>query len=128
MNKNVKRYIKEISKVIPISSKDKNTFLNIMQEKITEFCNDNETVTYGDIIAEFGKPNEVAASYIEEMETDILIRELDKKRYIKCGISIIILLALFVSLFRTYRLNQLYIEVRDHQPVEVETTIIEETE
>lgn len=128
MNKNVKRYIKEISKVIPISSKDKNTFLNIMQEKITEFCNDNETVTYGDIIAEFGKPNEVAASYIEEMETDILIRELDKKRYIKCGISIIILLALFVSLFRTYRLNQLYIEVRDHQPVEVETTIIEEAE
>jgi len=37
-------------------------------------------VTYQDIIDEFGTPNEVAGSYIENLETEFICRQLNKKK------------------------------------------------
>ena len=70
MNSDIKKYINEIKKIIPINSKDKKDFLKMMEQRILESSNLENKCDYDNIVKEFGKPNEVAASYIEEIDTE----------------------------------------------------------
>lgn len=126
MNNDVKKYLSEIKSMIPFHSKDKVEFLKITEEKLMEFIDSKEDVDYQTIVKEFGKPNEVAASYIEEMDTDCIIKELRKKKYIKILIVVIILTTFIIGAFRIYYLTDLYNEFKDNQPVKYEDIIEEE--
>ena len=108
MNSDIKKYINEIKKIIPINSKDKKDFLKMMEQRILESSNLENKCDYDNIVKEFGKPNEVAASYIEEIDTDTILKILKRKQYIKWLISILIIAIILISIFKIYRLNQLY--------------------
>ena len=58
MNKEIKKYIKYVKKIIPFYSKDKKEFLKLLTQKIIEFSNTQPNCTYQNIIDEFGSPNE----------------------------------------------------------------------
>ena len=62
MNKEIKKYIKYVKKIIPFYSKDKKEFLKLLTQKIIEFSNEHDSCSYQDIVDEFGSPNEVAGS------------------------------------------------------------------
>ena len=83
MNKEIKKYIKYVKKIIPFYSKDKKEFLKLLTQKIIEFSNTHPNFTYQNIIDEFGSPNEVAGSYIESLENDDIIKQLNKKYIFK---------------------------------------------
>ena len=55
----------------------------ITNTKIIEFSNTHPNCTYQNIIDEFGSPNEVAGSYIESLENDDIIKQLNKKYILK---------------------------------------------
>ena len=82
MNKEIKKYIKYVKKIIPFYSKDKKEFLKLLTQKIIEFSNTHPNFTYQNIIDEFGSPNEVAGSYIETLNSDEIIKKLNKKKII----------------------------------------------
>ena len=82
MNSDIKKYINEIKKIIPINSKDKKDFLKMMEQRILESSNLENKCDYDNIVKEFGKPNEVAASYIEEIDTDTILKILKRKQYL----------------------------------------------
>ena len=82
MNKEIKKYIKYVKKIIPFYSKDKKEFLKLLTQKIIEFSNTQPNCTYQNIIDEFGSPNEVAGSYIETLNSDEIIKKLNKKKII----------------------------------------------
>ena len=79
MSNDIKKYIKYVKKIIPIHSKDKKEFIQLLTQKIIEFSNTQPNCTYQNIIDEFGSPNEVAGSYIESLENDDIIKQLNKK-------------------------------------------------
>ena len=83
MNKEIKKYIKYVKKIIPFYSKDKKEFLKLLTQKIIEFSNEHDSCSYQDIVDEFGSPNEVAGSYIESLENDDIIKQLNKKYIFK---------------------------------------------
>ena len=82
MNKEIKKYIKYVKKIIPFYSKDKKEFLKLLTQKIIEFSNEHDSCSYQDIVDEFGSPNEVAGSYIETLNSDEIIKKLNKKKII----------------------------------------------
>ena len=88
MNKEIKKYIKYVKKIIPFYSKDKKEFLKLLTQKIIEFSNTHPNFTYQNIIDEFGSPNEVAGSYIETLNSDEIIKKLNKKKIINIFISV----------------------------------------
>ena len=53
MNKEIKKYIKYVKKIIPFYSKDKKEFLKLLTQKIIEFSNTQPNCTYQNIIDEF---------------------------------------------------------------------------
>ncbi|GFI42100.1 MULTISPECIES: DUF6120 family protein [Bacillota] len=126
MNSDIKKYINEIKKIIPINSKDKKDFLKMMEQRILESSNLENKCDYDNIVKEFGKPNEVAASYIEEIDTDTILKILKRKQYIKWLISILIIAIILISIFKIYRLNQLYEIAKNELDLREELEIIEE--
>ena len=126
MNSDIKKYINEIKKIIPINSKDKKDFLKMMEQRILESSNLENKCDYDNIVKEFGKPNELAASYIEEIDTDTILKILKRKQYIKWLISILIIAIILISIFKIYRLNQLYEIAKNELDLREELEIIEE--
>lgn len=126
MNSDIKRYINDIKKIIPINSKDKKDFLKMMEQRILESSSLENRCDYDNIVKEFGRPNEIAASYIEEIDTDTILKILKRKQYIKWLISILIISVVIISMFKMYRLNQLYETAKNELYLHEETEIIEE--
>ena len=77
MNKEVERYTKYVKKLIPIRSKDKKEFIKLLTEQINEFANEKEHCTYQNIVDEFGTPNEVAGSYIKNLDNNMIMKSLN---------------------------------------------------
>lgn len=125
MDKDISKYMKQVSKMITFSSKDKKEFLSLLEVRIQDFC-ESHSSSYDSIAEEFGTPNEVAASYIENLDTQELLKYLNKRKFMKILTSILVTCIIVVSLFYIYRLNQLYIEVKNSIIVSEETTITEE--
>ena len=112
MNNDIKKYIKYVKKIISIHSKDKKEFIQLLTQKIIEFSNEHDSCSYQDIVDEFGSPNEVAGSYIETLDSDEIIKKLNKKKIINIFISVIIILCISVWGFESYRINQLIDEAK----------------
>ena len=112
MSNDIKKYIKYVKKIIPIHSKDKKEFIQLLTQKIIEFSNEHDSCSYQDIVDEFGSPNEVAGSYIETLNSDEIIKKLNKKKIINIFISVIIILCISVWGFERYRINQLIDEAK----------------
>lgn len=119
MEKEINRYLKEIELIIPLNTKEKKEFISLLRNRILT----SEIINYDELLEHFGKPCEVAASFIENMDTDILIQKLKKKKYVRRLIIIIIICIISVSLFEVFRLNQLYNDFKQQQPIQVETII-----
>ena len=112
MSNDIKKYIKYVKKIISIHSKDKKEFIQLLTQKIIEFSNEHDSCSYQDIVDEFGSPNEVAGSYIETLNSDEIIKKLNKKKIINIFISVIIILCISVWGFERYRINQLIDEAK----------------
>lgn len=108
MNKDSKKFIKYVKRIIPIHSKDKREFILLLTQRIKEFSGDLEQ----DIVNEFGTPNEVAESYIENMESNELIKKLNRKKLFQYFLLTLLILITLLWGFKMYRLNQLYEEAK----------------
>ena len=105
MSNDIKKYIKYVKKIISIHSKDKKEFIQLLTQKIIEFSNEHDSCSYQDIVDEFGSPNEVAGSYIETLDSDEIIKKLNKKKIIN-------IFCISVWGFERYRINQLIDEAK----------------
>ena len=123
MNNDIKKYLKEVKLIIPLNSKEKKEFILMLENRIKE----THLCTYEDIVNELGKSNEVASSFIDDIDTNNLIKSIKRTSIIKKTaliiITIILSCSLIVTTYELYKLNKLYEEVRQHQPVQIKTTI-----
>ena len=120
------KYVKQVKSIISFNSKDKKAFIAMLKKQVIEYCSNNDTCTYEDIVEEFGTPSETAGEYIQSLDSDDLLKQLKKRHFIVALISVCIIAIIAVSLFRTYRLNQLYEEGKSQLNGHYETTIEEE--
>ena len=91
MNKEIKKYIKYVKKIIPFYSKDKKEFLKLLTQKIIEFSN----------------------THIESLENDDIIKQLNKKYIFKTLVTIIIFISIGIWCLEIYHFNKLYQDARD---------------
>lgn len=123
MNNDIKRYLKEVKIIIPLNSKEKQEFILMLENRIKEA----KLTTYQQVVDELGSSNELASSFIDDIDTNTLIKSIKKTNIIRraaiAAILIVLSCTLVVTSYRLYNLNKLYDEVRQQQPVEVETTI-----
>ena len=124
MNKEMKRYLKDIKLLLPIFGKEEKKYYQQLKKHIIKTFN-NQT-SYSEIVEEVGEPYEVVQAYYEEVGIKQFMFRLRLQKYIHYISIVIIATTIVLGLFRIYYLSSLYEEVKNAQPIPVEEIIQEE--
>ncbi len=123
----IKEYLDNCKTLLPMYGKNEKLYIQRMSNRLLEFEEEKNDMNYDDIVNRFGSPASIVNAYIEDLDTAVLIKNIKRTRIIK-KMSVIILMiilscSLIVTAYELHKYNQLCEEVRQHQPVQVETTI-----
>ena len=109
MNKEQKRYLKEIKALLPVYGKYEKRFFHDIKDSIYEL--DAEHITYEMLCLELGRPEDLIVNYYQD--STYLRKQLKRTRSIKEVVLIIVLLAVVISLCRLGFLYSLYLDGKD---------------
>lgn len=70
------RYYQEVRSWLPCSRKLKEPIMSRLQENVRDYLEDHPDADAAQVRAHFGEPEAIAAAYVDEMGTDVLLRDL----------------------------------------------------
>lgn len=120
MNKDVKKYLKDIKLLFPVFSKDEKIYFARLKEQILK---ENDDITYDECIEKYGDPVEIISEYYEEIDTEIIIKKIKKQHLLKKVFIIVICLIMVTFCFKSYLIYKDYRESTS-QRIEIEETSI----
>lgn len=113
----ITQYIKDVKTVLPCYGKQEKAFIKYLKQQLTDYLDQNSSITYEDLIHEFGYPANLIADYYQSIDEDILIHKLKIRKYFYSVIIAGILAVLFVSGLR-YAVIQKIIYDTDHTKIQ----------
>lgn len=111
MNKEQKRYLKEIKALMPVYGKYEKRFFHDIKASICEL--DAEHITYEMLCLEAGSSRRSDRELLPGNDSTYLRKQLKRTRSIKAVVLIIVLLAVVISLCRLGFLYSLYLDGKD---------------
>lgn len=88
-------------------------YLANLSKTIEDYCETEQISSLAEIYQDFGKPQTVIISYLETVDTSLLIKKIQLTKWIKRGLAFFLLLALvFTSVFgiTTYKEYKTFIK------------------
>ena len=82
MNKSVKKYLRRVRGWLPCTRRMKNDIMARIEDSLLSWAQVNPGCTYPEIEAHFGKPEKIAADYVDNLETAELLKNLHIKKKI----------------------------------------------
>lgn len=76
------RYYREVRSWLPCSRKLKESIMSRLHENIRDYLEEHPGADTAQIRAHFGEPDAIAAAYVDEMGTDVPLRDLRIRRKI----------------------------------------------
>lgn len=76
------RYYREVRSWLPCSRKLKDSIMSRLQENVRDYLEEHPDADAAQVRAHFGDPEAIAAAYVDEMGTDVLLRDLRIRRKI----------------------------------------------
>lgn len=120
-SKYIKKYIKELKKILFYSGQSEQLYLKRLQRQMKEYADDSSIVSYENLVRQFGSPQEVAAFYYKNLDEDKLLHRLRFKKYLLRCILFILFCCFFYFLY-----NQALIQkaIKYGETVEVQRIIL----
>lgn len=116
--KKLRRYYWEVNNLLPCNPRIKQTLMDKIKENIDQFLEEYPDADYDVIVQRFGTPQQIAASYLEEMDPqEVLYRLNTRKRIagiVTAGVVLfVVLCGIWVLLFAADVMNSAksYLEV-----------------
>lgn len=81
-NKDMKRYYREVRSLLPGGFRRKRKLMKGLGDSLVRYLEDVEEADYSMIVRHFGTPAQIAVSYMEEMEPQEVLRELNVRKKI----------------------------------------------
>ena len=122
MNKEQKRYLKEIKALLPVYRKCEKRFFRDIKDSISEL--ESENITYEFLCKELGRPEDLIVNYYQEIDSHYLRKQLKRSRIMKITIIVILILAIGLFICRMIFLYNLYLDGKD-AVITHETVVIE---
>lgn len=110
-NKDARRYLREVRALLPGAGKQKRDILNRIEAMVAEYLTENPDADYAGITSRLGAPNQIAASCLEEMDANDLVKKLHIKKRIICiaaaaALAIVMLwVGVILSAWQNYHVN-----------------------
>lgn len=96
-----KQYLRKLRTHIPVQKKRKQEFLNRIHEDVYAYAIEHPAAKYNDYCDRFGKPEEVAISFISEMPYPELYRKLHRGQQLFVTtviLAVVVLLVLYSTI------------------------------
>ncbi|MBR2831616.1 MAG: hypothetical protein IKE57_01675 [Oscillospiraceae bacterium] len=74
--KAVRRYLRQVNKYLPCAAGMRHKLILQLHKGLNAFIHDEPDTNYEKIVAQFGRPEDVAASYVESAGTSEILRSL----------------------------------------------------
>jgi len=92
----MRRYVRQVRSLLPCPAKQKQMIVEDIWENAAVFLQEHPAADYSQIEAHFGTPEQLAVSYVKDMDTGKLLRELRLKKRIMTVIVSSLVIALFI--------------------------------
>lgn len=125
VNKEIKRYLKEIKNLLPVYGRKEKAFVMMIKTSILETYGTESTVGYDMICSEFGSPKEIVISYFAEVNDDELYKRMRFSKMIKIAAIFIVLIVAATAVFKSILLYDSYKKSVD-AIITQEVTVIEQ--
>ena len=86
-NRDTKRYLREVNSWLPCRRKLKTQIVAESTSNVSLFVTENPDSGYNEIVARFGTPQQIASTYVDELETPELLYDLRIKRRIIAAVA-----------------------------------------
>lgn len=116
LQKEIKRYVNNISKQIPKNYPNKRTLMNVLRFNLDDFLSEHPESTMDNIIEEFGSPTKIAASFMEELPEADIVATMQKRRkiftimFVVCFVCFIIFIFILRYVYDWYQNDALILE------------------
>ena len=74
------RYYREVQSWLPCSRRLKEPVMSQLRESVDAYLEQHPGAGAAQVRAHFGEPEAIAAAYVDEMDTDVLLRDLRVRR------------------------------------------------
>lgn len=116
-DKEIRDYYRQIERCLPGSAKAKKRIMDSIRQSVGSYLEENPKADMAGVQSHFGTPNSIAASYVEQMDTEEVIKKFDIKKTvigIVCGALVLSLLmwgaGLLIALIDGHNSESGYIE------------------
>lgn len=92
----LKRYYRTIRSYLPCSRKLKNRILDEIQNSVNGYLEDHPDANISEIETRFGEPKNIAAAYVDDMDTSELLHALRVRRRITTAVVAGVIAALLM--------------------------------
>ena len=93
LNKELKKYYREISKALS-GSKEKKIIVAQIKSSVRQYIQDNTDATFNNIVQKFGSPSEIVEQYYDDNVAKDLSAQLNKHK--KIGLVMVIVFILII--------------------------------
>lgn len=115
MNKDIKKYLKDIKLLFPVFSKDEKSYYKRLEKQILK---ENTDMSYDECVEKYGDPSDIICDYYEEIDTNMIIKKIKKQHLFKKIIILAICLIFITYCFRSYLIYKDIKETRE-SPIEI---------
>lgn len=96
MNKALTQYLRQVRTFLPCGRKAKKTILGKIESSVSACLENDPAMDYAQIQARFGTPQQIALSYVDEMNSAELLRSMRIRKKIITAITAGIVAALLI--------------------------------
>ena len=97
-NRNVRRYLRSVWKLLPCRMNEKRNVICQIRDNLLQFIADAPLVNYETIVDHFGTPKQIVSTYLDEIDTEELMKSLRIKRRIFRLVSVSVVFGLLICL------------------------------
>lgn len=108
----MRQYIKDVKTVLPCYGKQERAFIKYLRQQLSDHIEENPSITYDDLVHEFGHPGNLIADYYQSSDEDLLVHRLKIRKYFYSVIIACILAVLFVSGLRYAMLEKVIYDTK----------------
>ena len=122
--RDLKKYLAKVGRYLICSNKQKRKILKIIKASATDFIIENNILDLDELNERFGKPEDVAKTYLPDAKPDDIIKAVNKKKALVIGVTIGVIafiVALTVALIDGHISNTGYLV--EGAPKEIEEVI-----
>lgn len=88
-NAGIRQFLREMRKSIPCGGKQKKLVLEQVKASMLEYLAEKPDATYDDLLTRFGMPEQIASSYLEELDISDLKKQLSIRKRILLIVSLV---------------------------------------